>query len=235
MRGCPLHCWSLPAPKELRPFSSLAWELRPKTWLLVPLSPLNLFCGESAEAYDLFRAKLTVIEWVAFWHYICAPKLDAPVRNFCAYVICKQAIYRYAPMSQSPACHGWVHSTHCPARPEHLVSASSWVKRVLSGWTSSSALLQPLSAIGYFSWILPSLRNLPCFLHLAPLSLGKVLSMSNISFNYTLRHFFFFYFPFTQRRIYIYKTTLCIISLLLVPTNNKRGKAQNGDWNWLLM
>lgn len=176
---------------------------------LVPPSPLNLLCGESAEAYDLFRAKF-----------------DATVRNFCAYVISKQAIYRYAPVSQSPACHGWVQSTHHPAWPARLLSANSWVKRVLSGWTSSSALLQPLSTIGCFSWILHSLRNLPCFLRLAPLSLGKVWSMSSISFNYTLRHFFFFYFPFTQRRICIYKTTLCIIGLLLVPTNNKIGKAK---------
>lgn len=83
------------APKELSPSPSLACDLRIKTWPLILLSPLNLFCGESSGAYDPFRAKS-----------------DSSVRNFRAYVKCRQAIYRNTPMSQRPAWPGCMHSTH---------------------------------------------------------------------------------------------------------------------------
>lgn len=93
--------------KELEPFPTLACDLRPKTWFLVPPSALNLFCGESSEAYDHSRAKS-----------------DSPARSFSAYVICKKAIYRCAPKSRSLVRPGYMCSSDCLVRSASLLSPS---------------------------------------------------------------------------------------------------------------
>ena len=166
MGGHPLHCWSFPAPKKLRPFPFLACDLRLKTWLFALPSPLNLFCGESSEAFDPSRAKF-----------------DSLVRNFRAYVTCRKAIYVYAPKPESGLA--WLYAFHSSpslasmfAQPQLLVKPGPFWLDLESSSSAATRLcwfLRPGSTLTWKSVML-HLPGLP--------SLGKALSMSSISLNF---------------------------------------------------
>lgn len=122
--------------KECRPFPSLVCDLRTKTWFLVPPSPLNLFCSESSKAYD------PGLNFTTLW-------------GISGYMWC--AGRQFAGMLQNLAWSSCMHCTHFPVWPASLLSPSFWWNWVFCGWNSSPGLLQSLSAIGSFSWILYSL------------------------------------------------------------------------------
>lgn len=86
-------------------------------------------------------------------------------------------------------------------------------KLVLSGWTSSTALSQPVRAIGAFAWILHSLRKLYCFLRLGtnPRAWGE-FSQCPASHSTTTPCLFFRQLP-TYSQAFLF---------LLLPLHSKR-------------